>query len=332
MTQKVSIIVPCYNGERFVDQCLESIYTQDYPCVELIIVDDGSTDHSHGRIIAWNTRFKEKGYELKYVFQQNQGLGGAINTGLKFVTGNYLTLLDVDDIFLNGSISERARFLAAHPDYNAVRTNGWIIKGENRRLFVSDDEEKKISDVFTALVHGKTNNWAGSYMVRTDILFSFYPNREMYISRFGQNLQILLPVTYHAKCGFIDQPLMCYIQQPDSLSQASRPKVRAQKNLKNHQGYHDIRVHMIKAIVSNPNEQEPLIQYVDAAFYRFAMENALWSHNKKQMHQYYHKLAEISPLELNDMICYYRLINAAVAVPLRAIRKVIYFCKKRIVH
>lgn len=130
MTQQVSIIVPCYNGERFVDQCLESIYTQDYPCVELIIVDDGSTDHSHERIIAWNTRFKEKGYELKYVFQQNQGLGGAINTGLKFVTGDYLTLLDVDDIFLNGSISERARFLAAHPDYNAVRTNGWIIKGE----------------------------------------------------------------------------------------------------------------------------------------------------------------------------------------------------------
>lgn len=55
-------------------------------------------------------------------------------------------------------------------------------------------------------------------MVRTSALFDFYPDREIYQSRFGQNLQFLMPLTYKKKCGYIDEPQMIYNIQEDSLS------------------------------------------------------------------------------------------------------------------
>ena len=144
MQKTVSVIIPCYNGENVIDRSIESVYIQecDY-IIELVVVDDGSTDESKRRIHSWKSSFKSKGYILKYVYQENLGLGGAINTGLKYVTGEYLTLLDADDCFLEGSIKKRADFLEANPDYVGVRTNGWQDKHGERKLFVTNSEEKK---------------------------------------------------------------------------------------------------------------------------------------------------------------------------------------------
>ena len=175
MDNLVSIIIPCYNGEKFIDNSIESVYIQDYSPIELIVVDDESTDGSAERIQAWQSKFAEKGNNLKYVYQKNRGPGGAIDTGLKYVTGTYLTLLDADDVYLPGAIRKKVEFLDTHSDYVGVRNNGWRVSGANRHLFITDPEEKKLTDLFTALSFGKTNNWAGTYMVRTDVLFDAYP-------------------------------------------------------------------------------------------------------------------------------------------------------------
>ena len=177
MNDLVSIIVPCYNGEKFVDRCFNSILKQDYARIQIIAVNDGSTDQSEQRILAWNDRFKNAGMQLVYIAQENKGPGGAINTGLKAVSGEFLSLLDVDDEFLESAISSRVAFLNEHKDIDVVRSNGWYNRKSGKNLFMYDDAEKKIGDVFSALIVGKTNNWAGSYMVRTSALFAFYPDR-----------------------------------------------------------------------------------------------------------------------------------------------------------
>ena len=79
MNDLVSIIVPCYNGEKFVDRCFNSILKQDYARIQIIAVNDGSTDQSEQRILAWNDRFKNAGMQLVYIAQENKGPGGAIN-------------------------------------------------------------------------------------------------------------------------------------------------------------------------------------------------------------------------------------------------------------
>lgn len=323
----VSIIVPCYNGERFIDRCLGSIIRQDYPHLEVIIVNDGSTDQSEAHILAWNDRFSSVGKKLVYVYQENKGLGAAINAGLKHVTGDFLALIDVDDEFLESSISTKVDFLNSHCDVDVVRSNGWYNRSSGKSLFIYDSSEKTCSNLFAALVDGTTNNWAGSYMVRTSQLFSFYPDREIYPSRFGQNLQLLMPLSYKKACGYIDEPLMIYNIQENSLSQSADPKAAMEQLLKNAAGYLDIRTHLIDQIVDDPNEAQQYKLSATAAYYRLIFSKAVSLKHRDITKWAYLNLKESRVRSLDDSIGYYSVFCPFLTYPLRCVRKVLSIAK-----
>lgn len=321
MQDAVSVIIPCYNAESYIDSALQSIYEQEHPRVELIVVNDGSTDNSEIIILAWQNKFAEKGYCLKYLCQENKGQAAATSYGLKYVTGEYLTLLDADDYFLPGSISKRAAFLDEHPDYVGVRSNGWMARGEDRQLFVTADDEKNITDMFTALIFGRTNNWAGTYMVRTSALFSFYPERNIYPSRFGQNMQILLPVSYKSKFGFVDEPLMVYVMHKNSHSQAASSDEQYNKDEYNAEGYRDIYIHMMDLILKDPTEIQKYRNAFNASYHRAAMLRAKKYHKHNALEKHYQKLVSTGLITLNDKISYYSAKRSPIAFVLRVIRK-----------
>ena len=321
MDNLVSIIIPCYNGEKFINNSIESVYIQDYSPIELIVVDDESTDGSAERIQAWQSKFAEKGNNLKYVYQKNRGPGGAIDTGLKHVTGKYLTLLDADDVYLPGAIRKKAEFLDAHPDYAGVRNNGWRVSGENRHLFITDPAEKTITDLFTALSFGKTNNWAGTYMVRTDVLFDAYPDRNIDPSRLGQNFQILLPVSYGRKCGYIDEPLMEYRIQPDSHAYASDPDVQYQKIVKNSQGWRDIYRNVLAWLITDSKQRDFYLNAYDSVYHRASMLRATDAHKQEDVRRHYLLLKQTGYLTLDDRINYYSTVSMSLSLGLRILRK-----------
>lgn len=91
--KKVSIIVPVYNAERYLDKCINSILTQDYENIELILVNDGSTDSS-SKICH---RYREKDNRVKVFHIQNSGPSKARNIGLEAATGEYIQFVDSDD-------------------------------------------------------------------------------------------------------------------------------------------------------------------------------------------------------------------------------------------
>lgn len=317
----VSIIIPCYNGEEFIERAISSVYSEDYPKVELIVVDDGSTDGSKNMILGWSDRFETKGWVLRYIYQENKGLGGAINTGLKYVTGEYLSLLDADDEYLPGAISERVLFLQAHLDVDVVRTNGWIIKGEHRRLFVTNEAEKQCVNIFVSLLRGETNNWAGSYMVRTSSLFKFYPEREIYTSRYGQNLQLLLPLVYRRRCGFVDKPYMRYIQQQNSLSQTSDAVLAQKRSLENAAGYRDIRVHMLRLIVQDEEQFSQYMRQIDGPYWRGVLHIASSFKDGSLLREAYKNLKEIEAPSRYDRIIYYRTVFPPASILIRVWNK-----------
>ena len=320
MDNLVSVIIPCYNAENFIDNSIRSVWEQNYQGIELIVVDDGSTDRSRDRIKAWERRFAEKGYILKYIHQDNQGPGSATNTGLKHVTGAYLTLLDADDVYLPGAIGKKAQFLDAYPDYAGVRNNGWRVCGADRRLFITDEREKQITDLFTALSFGKTNNWAGTYMVRTSILFEAYPDRNIDSSRLGQNFQILLPVAYGRKFGYIDEPLMEYRIQPESHSQAIGADAQYEKECRNSAGWREIYNGILHWLVVDPEERQYYHRAYDSAYYRAAVTRAISHHRTADAEQNYRLLKETGYLTMEDRIEY-----AAAFHPLRSyLLRVVY--------
>lgn len=326
MNHTVSVIIPCYNGGQFIDASIESVYLQDYSAVELIVVDDESTDDSAARIKAWEPRFAQKGCTLKYVWQKNRGPGGSIDTGLKYITGTYLTLLDADDVYLPSSFRKRAEFLDAHPDCIGVRTNGWRVSGAERRLFITNPQEKNITDLFAALSFGKTNNWAGTYMIRTDALFAAYPDRTIDPSRFGQNFQILLPVAYQQKFGYIDEPLMEYRIQPNSHAYAQDSTTQYQKSCANSEGWRAIYRGVTDWLISDPKERSYYQTGYDSVFYRTAMNRAIAFGRMQDARDNFRHLEQTGLLSLDDRISYVKAVFPPAAFVLRAVRKIRSFC------
>lgn len=99
---KVSVIVPVYNVERYLEYCVETLINQSYRNLEVILIDDGSTDNS-GKIC---DALANKDERIQVIHQQNQGLSAARNSGLRVVTGEYITCVDSDD-FLSTDFIER---------------------------------------------------------------------------------------------------------------------------------------------------------------------------------------------------------------------------------
>lgn len=91
--RKISVIIPVYNVEKYLIDCLESVVSQTYKNLEIIIVNDGSTDCS-GDI---SDEYEKKDERIRVVHQKNMGLSGARNTGIDMATGEYITFLDSDD-------------------------------------------------------------------------------------------------------------------------------------------------------------------------------------------------------------------------------------------
>jgi glycosyltransferase involved in cell wall biosynthesis len=94
----VSVIVPCYNRENLVVETLESVYQQTYRPIELIVVDDGSSDNSRKVVEEWVNSKNDNEFKIEILHQNNGGPSKARNTGLSTCNGEYIQFLDSDDI------------------------------------------------------------------------------------------------------------------------------------------------------------------------------------------------------------------------------------------
>ncbi len=106
---KVSVIIPVYNGSRYLATTLESVLAQSYPLHEIIVIDDGSTDSSPDILRSYGER-------LRVTRQENQGVAPARNAGLLQVTGDVITFIDQDDLWPAGRTEALVGALQSSPD------------------------------------------------------------------------------------------------------------------------------------------------------------------------------------------------------------------------
>ncbi|MFW0757220.1 glycosyltransferase family 2 protein [Pseudomonas sp. H11T01] len=111
----VSIVAPCYNAQKYLKDAIDSIFAQDYPNFEVIVVDDGSTDNSVAML-----KQLQQTYDFQLYLQQNQGVSAALNHGLKYAKGTYVSTPDLDDIMLPESVRIRAEYLDKNPNVGCV--------------------------------------------------------------------------------------------------------------------------------------------------------------------------------------------------------------------
>jgi glycosyltransferase involved in cell wall biosynthesis len=112
----VSIIIPCYNGERHIGETIQSVLDQTYQQFEIIVIDDGSTDRSK-KIIS---SFTKEDNRISYYYQTNGGVSSARNNGLKKAKGKYIALLDADDVWYKDNLERKIKVLLENPNISWV--------------------------------------------------------------------------------------------------------------------------------------------------------------------------------------------------------------------
>jgi len=134
----VSVIIPIYNGEKFLQSTLESVFAQTYSNIEVIVVDDGSTDNS--------SSIAKSFPDVRYIGQKNMGVSTARNRGIEFAAGDYIALLDADDLWDPKKIELQISYMEQNPDIDMTGTKTknfldlgtilpvWLQKNENWEL------------------------------------------------------------------------------------------------------------------------------------------------------------------------------------------------------
>ena len=125
----VSIVVPTYNYGRFVAEAVASALAQGYPHREIIVVDDGSTDDTAEILAPYRER-------IRYIYQANQGLSAARNTGIRAAEGEFIALLDSDDVWHPRKLEVQMHFLRDLPEVGLLATDAFM---DQRPLWPSVD-------------------------------------------------------------------------------------------------------------------------------------------------------------------------------------------------
>lgn len=199
MRPLVSVIVPTYNRASYLVQALDSAIAQDYGNIEIVVVDDGSTDDTPAVLQSY------AGHVLS-IRQANQGVSVARNTAIAASTGDYIALLDSDDIWLPGKLERQMAYLLSNPEVGMVGCHAVAIDQASTRLDVAPifpDQNEGWVSLETILLRSPLP--VDTLMIRREYLpapLPFTPG-----VRFGEDWEMCLRVAARAPVWFMAMPL-----------------------------------------------------------------------------------------------------------------------------
>src|SRR2546428_1998680 len=127
MKPLVSVVIPVYNQERYIAEAVDSVLRQTYPDVELVVVDDGSTDRTPEIVKGYGSR-------LRYMHQDNSGAATALNRGIQAASGELVGWLSSDDVYEPTKVERQVELFASRPeislaytDFNVIDADGKVI-------------------------------------------------------------------------------------------------------------------------------------------------------------------------------------------------------------
>ena len=210
---KLSIVIPAYNVAPYVRAAIDSALEQTYRSVEVVVVDDGSTDETSEILDSYGDR-------IVLVRQANRGFAGARNTGIAHASGELLGWLDADDIWLPTRSQQCVDLLNAHPELAAVTTDAFILEGD------TPTERRYYGDLYR---HGfPTSDQQLPTIVERNFMFVGAVARAALVRDVGSFTESLRRSEDYdlwmrlllagERFGLIPEPLAQYRVRPDSLS------------------------------------------------------------------------------------------------------------------
>jgi glycosyltransferase involved in cell wall biosynthesis len=257
----VSVIIPSYNSRAWIGKALDSLFEQSYTNLEIIVVDDGSTDGT-GKYLEEN--YKEK---INYIYQANGGPGRARNNGLQHATGQLISFLDADDWLLPEKVARQVKYLQNHPEVAVVYCDLWIAYDDNPEVLLPHPYIKpfKFSGNLLPYLVNQSGIVIHAPLVRNECFKSvgdfnesvnYYEDWDLWLRMAGTGFLF----------GYIDKKDVVYRSRRGSLTKS---------NYKMHISRHRICAHA-KQVIPTERLQAALTQNPNAASFEFAVARALF--------------------------------------------------------
>jgi glycosyltransferase involved in cell wall biosynthesis len=199
----VSVVIPVYNNEAFIAAAVKSVLSQTRPPMEIIVVDDGSTDGTAAVLESFRD-------SIRYVYQQNRGEPSARNRGIRESTSKYIAFLDGDDLWHSDKLELQMTYLQEHPNCSLVYSdmstfdeNGVIDASVKNRLRMSLPGGRIFPALFMTALFG-----SGSVVLRRECFNKVgYFDEDLLV---GSDYEMWLRIARHFELGAVDQPLLRY--------------------------------------------------------------------------------------------------------------------------
>lgn len=313
----VSIITPCYNGDKYIDRYAKALLSQTYNNCQLIFMDDGSTDCSKEKILSYQTRFEEKGFSFEYHYHDNIGLGATIAEGVKYIMGDYFIWPDIDDTLTKDSIQKKVQFLEENISYGVVRTDFSRISDDDLENVIERGAQKYPNRWKTELFEDYLFNkgvWLqpGCFMIRTSSFLDANPERYIFPTRRGQDWQMLLPVLYKYKCGYIDEPLYNYFIHAGSMSDSSSET--PESAIKKYEMYEELILNTLDHISMPKENREGYKIKVRCLYLRKKIDVCFMNNMRREAKRYYCELKKYVGIDKK-----YRVKASITGTPIAAI-------------
>ena len=292
--KKISVIVPFYNISKCLRRCVDSIINQTFNNIEVILINDGSTDNSGEIAKEYLKKYPEK---IKYFEKNNGGLSDARNFGIKHVTGNYIMFLDSDDYITDNLFRDLEQYMEENYDMikykiSKVDEEGNILEKNYSPIF----EDKTGEEAFEILYkQDKMTEVACIYLYRSEF---FIKNNFKYLigsyhEDFGLTPLILLKAK---KVASTDIDGYNYVQTNNSITRGNDDKLykRAQDLLKH---YDNMLEEIEKYNISNRSKENIKIYYTNAII---LAANNLKGQEQKQYIKEINKRQMINNIKIRD--------------------------------
>lgn len=211
---KVSVLIPTYNYARYVGLAVESALMQSYPNLEVIVIDDGSTDNTQEVLKPYLSR-------INYLYKPNGGTGGALNLGIAKSSGKYICWLSSDDVFYPDKVAKQVQLMESNPTQGFCYTSFAVIEADGKHHYdIHSPYYPDRKEMVVKLMEGCFINGSTVMMRRAALSVVGVFDEAMGTVH---DYDLWFRFLRHFPCGFIDEILIGYRWHGENGSFHVRP-------------------------------------------------------------------------------------------------------------
>lgn len=215
-TPKVSVIIPAYKTASFIDETLHSVFSQTFRNFEVIVINDGAPDTAELEVALQPYMSR-----IRYIKQENRGLSGARNAGIRLARGELLAFVDSDDLWMPDYLSAHVQFLDSHPDVCASISDAVLFGSDEDIVWKMLKEGTGPVLGFVDMLKRKGGQLPSAMVVRRQRVLEVGLFDEQ--TRIGEDIEFCARICFpEGRIGYLGRVLVKYRQRPGSLTEDPR--------------------------------------------------------------------------------------------------------------